>query len=653
MILNFSVEDKELNIKFHGKIIDQMGFQTYQSATASIAELIANAWDADAMKVEITLPNLDDETPEIIIKDDGIGMTIKECQEKYLNIGYPRRGKKVEEFSKEKKRRILGRKGIGKFAGFGIANIIKVETISKSTGEKTIFEMDRDELITDEYIVQGGKLDAKYEKPNDDLKDEHGTSIILKKLNMRRMISKQLFPKNMARRFLLHQKVQNFKIIIDEKPLPEDEGLEKIQFVFPRDYKDDEKYSELSVDNGWGVEKLSNGEEVRWKISFYTETIKNEADLNGVAIFSAGKLSQTPFLFNITGGVGGQAGIPYIAGQVEADFVDRLKVDPMSAERQRINWAIPETQPLQKWGKNKVKELLLIWHDRRGEARRIELETKVAGFSDRLEKLPPVERKTIRRVLEKLGSIPALTIEEYTSMGEAILTSWEGGRLKDVIMTLSDSSELPEEVLLKIFVDTQVISALNIAEAIKTKLILLSQLKERIKNKDLETAIRDYIAKNPWIISEKWETFQIEKSMNAVIKQIAKDAGFLKEEYKGRMDLVLSSGNQLLVIEFMRPGLTINFDHTGRFRKYVQTIRTQVRSQSGGQFVSVTGLIVADNMDKSAPMLEEIQSLANDNMFARDWRGLLGDAISSYRQYLEILVNRGEGDERLKSLLND
>ena len=71
-------------------------------------------------------------------------------------------------------------------------------------------------------------------------------------------------------------------------------------------------------------------------------------------------MSQTPFLFNITGGVGGQAGIPYIAGQVEADFVDRLKVDPMSAERQRINWAIPETQPLLRWGEDKVKQLLLV-----------------------------------------------------------------------------------------------------------------------------------------------------------------------------------------------------------------------------------------------------------------------------------------------------
>jgi hypothetical protein len=45
-----------LYLDFHGRFIDALGIQMYQKPTAAIAELIANAWDADAQAVEVTLP---------------------------------------------------------------------------------------------------------------------------------------------------------------------------------------------------------------------------------------------------------------------------------------------------------------------------------------------------------------------------------------------------------------------------------------------------------------------------------------------------------------------------------------------------------------------------------------------------------------------
>ena len=49
-------EPRELYLRFQGRILDALGIQMYQSPTAAIAELIANAWDADAEKVEVVLP---------------------------------------------------------------------------------------------------------------------------------------------------------------------------------------------------------------------------------------------------------------------------------------------------------------------------------------------------------------------------------------------------------------------------------------------------------------------------------------------------------------------------------------------------------------------------------------------------------------------
>jgi hypothetical protein len=49
-------DEPELFLDFHGRFIDALGIQMYQKPTAALAELIANAWDADATSADITLP---------------------------------------------------------------------------------------------------------------------------------------------------------------------------------------------------------------------------------------------------------------------------------------------------------------------------------------------------------------------------------------------------------------------------------------------------------------------------------------------------------------------------------------------------------------------------------------------------------------------
>ena len=168
-----------LRLNFSGRIIDHLGLQMYQSPVAAVAELVANAWDADADNVEITLPATMTKAAELVVKDDGSGMSFTECQGRFLNIGYARRGNKGIELSKQKKRRILGRKGIGKFAGFGIARVVRIETISGENGERTIFEMDMSKLRADDYVNrEGTEVDLiEHEGPDVLRQQEHGTTV--------------------------------------------------------------------------------------------------------------------------------------------------------------------------------------------------------------------------------------------------------------------------------------------------------------------------------------------------------------------------------------------------------------------------------------------------------------------------------------------
>ena len=66
-----------LRINYSGRIIDHLGLQMYQSPVAAVAELVANAWDADADNVKITLPAKLAKAADLVVEDDGNGMSFR------------------------------------------------------------------------------------------------------------------------------------------------------------------------------------------------------------------------------------------------------------------------------------------------------------------------------------------------------------------------------------------------------------------------------------------------------------------------------------------------------------------------------------------------------------------------------------------------
>lgn len=649
-----SETQKTLRLTYHGRIIDHLGIQMYQSPVAAVAELVSNAWDADAEKVEIFLPDNLTEDAKLIIKDDGIGMTFDECQKRYLNVGWCRRGDAPYERSPYKDRPILGRKGIGKFAGFGIASVIRIETISKMNGEKTGFELDIDDLRTDQYAepTGGEVLVHEYLPPNEKLKKNCGTIITLQRLKIARRPSQDQFARSMARRFLLHQRVDDFKIFVNSIPLPEEEGLEGVEYIFPRDYKESERPSGLIFDNGWGRENLSNGREIRWRVYFYRDPIEEE-ELRGIAVFSHWKLAQRPFFFNLAGGLGGQHGQEYMSGQVEADYIDELDEDLIATERQRINWEHEETMPLEAWGQDRIKTLLRIWRERRGEERRRQIEEKVATFSERLGRLPLHEQRTIKRALTQLGGIPTLSNEQFQSLGQAILQAWEQGRLRELIDELAHRDEVTTEWLLSALAEADVLVALNLAEAIRTKIEAIRVLRALIEKGELENSVRDYIAERPYLLEPKWETFKKEISVRRFMDEAAQEAGLKETEESGerkRIDLALRSNEHLLIVEFMRPGKRADWDHLSRCRRYVLLIREKLRTETALGITRVTGLIVADRLETDPSVRSEVQELVKSDIHAFSWKSLLEQSERIWREFLSIIGERSPSDRRMREL---
>jgi hypothetical protein len=122
------------------RIVDLLG-RSFNSSEAALKELVANAWDADATRVDISLPMALEGKP-IVVSDNGYGMTSQELQSVYLPIGMDRRSRRGP--TTKRGRRVRGRLGIGKFSGFVMATRITVTTVVRGT--KSRLTMDKAEL---------------------------------------------------------------------------------------------------------------------------------------------------------------------------------------------------------------------------------------------------------------------------------------------------------------------------------------------------------------------------------------------------------------------------------------------------------------------------------------------------------------------------
>jgi len=643
---------KPLELRVHGRVLQHLGIQMYQSPVNAVAEMVANSWDADAENVSIQLPETVSADAEIVISDDGLGMTYEECQDRYLSVGLDRRGNNPDERSPEKQRPVLGRKGIGKFAGLGIARRITIRTVSRATGETTVFLLDVGALLGDAYIGEGQKpIPVLEHRPPDPQQCAHaGTTVTLSALTFERTPNADRFRASMARRFLLHESQASFAVLVNDEALPQSLELGKAQYVFPRDYGADDRPETLGPisDDGWGTERLPGGDTIRWRFIFHEDTVDSE-ELRGVVVFAKGKLVQRPFLFNLHGGLGGQHGAEYLTGQVSADYLDTLGHDVIAPERQRVRWDDSRAAPVIVWGQQRVKELLRLWQKRRGEERQREIEQMVVGFAERLGYLPASDAKVVKRALTRLAGIPQISKGQLAGVGDAVLTAWESGRLRDLMSEIAAAEDLSEADLLGLLLEANVLTALNVAEAVRTKLVTVAGLKARLESKELENAVRNYIANNPWLISPKWETYRVERSVKKLLDDAAADSGL--EKYEGRIDLALASGDHLLVLEFMRPGEKLDRDHLERFDYYVRTIRAELRANTGGQFGRATGYMIADGLAKKSAITGRIEALANEDMYALSWETLLQGAVKQWDEFLVALVGRAPGDKRLSNLL--
>ena len=107
----------------------------------ALTELVANAWDAGASFVDITIPTEKQNT--LVVSDDGHGMSAEQFKSRWMTLAYDRvkhQGQNVE-FPPERKdwrRRAYGRNGVGRHGMLCFADRYEVKTWREGKGAQFV-----------------------------------------------------------------------------------------------------------------------------------------------------------------------------------------------------------------------------------------------------------------------------------------------------------------------------------------------------------------------------------------------------------------------------------------------------------------------------------------------------------------------------------
>ena len=373
---------KSLQMTFDPNTIEHLGVRMYSTLPPVIAELIANSYDADAKNVCITLNDKADEK-EIIVSDDGIGMTFKEINDDFLRIGKNRIIWNKTDVTAGG-RKVIGKKGLGKLSFFGIAGEIEISTVKD--GKENVFSMVWEDIKKEKHNYKPKiiKRDAPCSS------EKSGTLIKLKKIQRKTDFSGKDLASNLSKIFIVDP---DFQISVNhnssEPVLVSNElryaDLEtEVQWDIPKDYEYSGKYEKADI--------------IKGHLIAAKRPIPPKTNMRGITLFSRKKLVNLPEYFSDSTS---SHFFSYLTGWLEVDFIDDLEDDVIATNRQSLNWGHDETKKLREYLRDLINWLERDWRKKREKRRKDKLSESLGiNIGDWLSKIPDNYREKIEPIIK-------------------------------------------------------------------------------------------------------------------------------------------------------------------------------------------------------------------------------------------------------------
>lgn len=511
-------------------IVDDLGLKLYDKVSAVIAEVIANSYDADAERVVVEAPlgkalathqkgKVVQAGYIIKIADDGYGMTPKEAEEFYLSVGRHRRDYPKEQgnLSRGKKRPVMGRKGLGKLAPFGVCKTIEVRSAGGKKEEKgykvTHFQLNYDGIIAETAKAKGKNKSKDNDYHPTPLADDEtwdlkrGTTIILKDFLPKKVPDEQTFGRQLSYRFALGTK--DFSIVVrDNKENPSKEfSISEVPIPLMEGTKIDASKEPVVADDGT---KLA----VKGWVGMAKSSYKNE-EFAGIRIYVRGKVAAITRDFGLPAGFTGEfTARSYIVGEVHADWLDEAE-DLIQTHRQDILWSSELGQAFSRWGREIIKKVAKAGREPRRIAvsEQFVAKANLKTIAQKRYNDPELEQ-TVLELGKEIGKFAAedeLEDEEYISgLSEIILTVAPHKLLVDTfknIQKLADAGgKIDAKELVKLFKTSKIAQLASYGQLVAEKVHVIDVFEKSIRNDEVEEKeMQKMLEDAPWLINANWE----------------------------------------------------------------------------------------------------------------------------------------------------
>jgi len=625
---------EEFHMNIHSGMLETMGHNMYSSVAKCLAEFVANAYDADAENVDIKMnfeqisatkkqvraqakkekdagirtdiSAIYDPLPAdviITIKDDGHGMTAQEIQNCFMAITRNRRkdddGKLTKFLTESGKRRVMGRKGVGKLAGFGAAEHVKITSKRAGLTYATSFEMDY-QKIKNKIDLTDAKFKAVYE---DGLTNEsHYTIVELSLLRCDAMKpTKTTIENTLTRTFSILDK--NFKILLNDGEVKEEEI--DWEFSYPEGATVEEMASTtVIVDEDDADSKFPIKYIIRFRArpnDHNTDEKKAKkrsslpAERRGARIYSHGRISHGPSLLNLHSGVHNFHAQDYMECIVIADVLDEFEFDCIVTSREGLHKDNPLVSALFETVTGLMKDALKMHY----KYRDVEITTAIEdddfskGILSPLQSINTKSLKAAKKILKVIGQEHGIKSNTYKEMAPILLQAVNASDVLSKLIELeTDPKSIP--VLAHSMAELTRMEKSDLLKLYRGRSKAINALKKlhgdsttTRKGKGYENELHDLFKESPWLVKPEYGSYiTSDKPVGDVCRALNKileideevDRDNINLDDATRPDLVFLATNQatpddVIIVELKSPGIELEHKHLVQLEEYMFKVK--------------------------------------------------------------------------------
>lgn len=635
-------------------VLDHLGINLYSNIAAVLTEAVANAWDADAEKVDI---RIDPDGKWIEITDDGVGMSVADINDKYLRVGYRRRGEPNGGVT-PKGRSVMGRKGLGKLSLFSIANTIEVQSAKHGTAHG--FRM----------TVDGIRDCARQQKPfyspeelsAEEITTTGGTEIVLRDIKRQRLgRGAAALRRRLARRFSIVGETHGFKVEVDGQPIAAaDRGdLAMVQFLWTFGDEKPDLTASSQLKEQEALPDRFDGWETSWRVKGWIGTVRKPKDLestdagnmNGIVVFARGRLFHENILDKLNDA---RIYTKYVTGQIEAEFLDvDDEPDIATSDRQRVQEDDDRYQQLVVFLRSRLNQVESRWNEWRRKHEASKAKENSPALAEWLDGLPKGFRKSAEDLIAKLSALTLEDEDDRKVLYRHGILAFERMKLRGSTDEFIESISSVDK-LLALLADRDSLEASLYRDIVRSRLDAIQEFQKIVDENTKERVLQRYLFNHLWLLDPAWERAAGSELMEKRLVSAGVIIDDLDEKEKlGRVDIAYRTyAGKHIIVELKKVGRRMKLlELQEQGQLYVDTLKRILLQQNDSspniEVVFVLGRPVEEEKTNPDRLKSSMATISPGSRIVH-YDTLIRGAQESYDQYLKASREL----DRLEKLVN-